>query len=46
MKKTAIALGAIIVLAGLAFMALLVGTGPDDAPSTPVTVEIPDTFEK
>lgn len=45
MKKTAIALGGITVIAGLAFMALLVGTSPDDAPSAPVTVDIADTFE-
>ncbi len=45
MKKTAVALGVIVVLAGLAFMALLVGTGVDDAPTAPVTVDIPDTFE-
>jgi len=46
MKKTAIALGVIFVLALLAFGALLVGTGPGDAPTQPVVVDIPDTFEK
>ncbi len=46
MKKTVIALGVIFVLALLAFGALLVGTGPSDAPSEPVVVDIPDTFEK
>lgn len=46
MKKTAIALAAILGICVLGFMALLVGTGPDDAPSAPVVVDLPDTYER
>jgi len=46
MKKLAIVLGGVIIIAGLAFAALLVGTGPDDAPTMPVSVDIPDNFER
>lgn len=46
MRKLVIFGASVLIVLVLAFAALLVGTGPQDAPVQDVVVELPDTYER
>ncbi|MEE9347985.1 MAG: hypothetical protein V3U82_07310 [Robiginitomaculum sp.] len=45
MRKLVIMAAGLVLLLGVALLALNAGTSPNDAPQEPITIDLPDTFE-